>query len=42
MTRKIAIITLIAAALTLNACNTVRGVGADVESVGKTVKKVPD
>lgn len=26
----------------LNACNTVRGIGRDVESVGKTVKKVPD
>ncbi len=42
MKRKIALLALVAGALTLNACNTVRGVGADVESVGKTVKKAPD
>jgi predicted small secreted protein len=42
MARKIALIALVAGALTLTACNTVRGVGQDVESVGKTVKKVPD
>lgn len=27
------------AAVALSACNTVRGVGRDVESVGKTVQK---
>jgi predicted small secreted protein len=42
MARKIALIALVAGVLTLNACNTVRGIGRDVESVGKTVKKVPD
>ena len=42
MVRKIALLTLIGGAMLLNACNTVRGVGQDVESVGKTVKKAPD
>lgn len=42
MTRKIALLALVTGALTLTACNTVRGIGADVESVGKTVKKAPD
>jgi predicted small secreted protein len=42
MVRKIALIALVAGALTLNACNTVRGIGQDVESVGKEVKKAPD
>ncbi len=42
MKRNFAIIVLIAGALTLNACNTVRGIGQDVESVGKEVKKAPD
>jgi predicted small secreted protein len=42
MVRKLTLITLIGSAMLLNACNTVRGIGRDVESVGKTVKKVPD
>lgn len=42
MVRKIALLTLLGSAVLLNACNTVRGIGADVESVGKTVKKAPD
>ena len=42
MVRKIALLTLIGGAFLLNACNTVRGAGRDVESVGKAVKKVPD
>lgn len=42
MNRKIALVTLLAAGLVLTACNTVRGIGADVESVGKEVKKAPD
>lgn len=42
MKRKIAMLSMIAGVLALNACNTVRGIGADVESVGKEVKKAPD
>lgn len=42
MTRKIAILAVIGCAFLLNACNTVHGVGADVESVGKAVKKTSD
>lgn len=42
MTRKIAILAAIGCAFLLNACNTVHGIGADVESVGKAVKKASD
>jgi predicted small secreted protein len=34
-----ALIVLLIAACTLAACNTVRGVGRDVSSVGKTIEK---
>ena len=33
------VIALLAASVLLSACNTVRGVGRDVESVGKAVEK---
>jgi predicted small secreted protein len=33
---------IVVASLTLSACNTVKGVGRDVESVGKTVAKTAD
>jgi predicted small secreted protein len=39
MTRKIALMTVLAASLLATACNTVRGLGRDVQSVGKTVEK---
>jgi predicted small secreted protein len=39
MIRTFTLATLIASTLVLSACNTVRGVGRDVESVGKTVQK---
>jgi predicted small secreted protein len=39
MIRTFTITMLIASTLVLSACNTVRGVGRDVESVGKTVQK---
>jgi predicted small secreted protein len=39
MMRKTMIASLLLATLVLSACNTVRGVGRDVESVGKTVQK---
>lgn len=42
MVRKIALVALLAGGLALSACNTVRGIGQDVESVGKEVKKAPD
>lgn len=42
MVRKIALLALVGGVLLLNACNTVRGVGRDVESVGEEVKKAPD
>ena len=32
---KLAIVVLAASALTLSACNTVKGVGRDIESVGQ-------
>lgn len=37
--RKTVMATALLAMLVLTACNTVRGVGRDVESVGKTVQK---
>lgn len=42
MIRTITLATLIASTLILSACNTVRGIGRDVESVGKTVEKSAD
>ena len=39
---KKSIILLLAAVSVLAACNTVRGVGEDVESVGKAVQKSSD
>lgn len=36
------ITTLVAATLLLTACNTVRGIGQDVESVGETVADAAD
>lgn len=42
MLRKFAILAALGSAFVLNACNTVHGVGADVESVGKAVKKTGD
>lgn len=42
MIRTITLATLIASTLVLSACNTVRGIGRDVESVGKTVEKSAD
>lgn len=42
MIRKLTITALIASTLILSACNTVRGVGRDVESVGKTVEDAAD
>ncbi len=40
MKRKIALALLIAGMTALNACNTVQGVGRDIESVGRTGKEV--
>ena len=37
MFRKIAALVVVAASLTLAACNTVRGVGQDIESVANEV-----
>ena len=42
MFRKTTIAALIATSLILTACNTVKGVGRDVESVGKKVEDVAD
>lgn len=42
MLRKTAIAALVATTLILTACNTVKGVGRDVESVGRTVEDVAD
>ena len=36
--RKIAVLALAAVALTLSACNTVRGVGQDLEAAGEGVQ----
>jgi predicted small secreted protein len=38
MFRKIALFVLLAGAVTLSACNTIKGVGRDVKSVGKKVE----
>lgn len=37
--RKVIAVTLIAASLMLSACNTVKGVGRDIESVGEAGDK---
>lgn len=42
MARKLTLTLLLASIVTLSACNTVRGIGRDVESVGKTVEKTAD
>jgi predicted small secreted protein len=39
MMRKMVTASVLLATLILTACNTVRGVGRDVESVGRTVQK---
>lgn len=39
MVRKLTGVALLTALVLTSACNTVRGVGRDVESVGKTVQK---
>lgn len=39
MTRKIVTLALIASSIALTACNTVRGVGRDVQSAGETVER---
>lgn len=38
--RKIAVAVLISASLLLSACNTVKGLGRDIESVGEAGDKV--
>ena len=38
--RKSAVAVVIAAALTLGACNTVKGAGEDIQSVGQTGEEV--
>ena len=40
--RKIVGFSLLAGALLVSACNTVKGAGEDVSSVGKTVSKTAD
>lgn len=40
MPRKFVITTVIVSALALSACNTVKGVGRDIESVGEADDKV--
>lgn len=42
MIRTLTLAAVIASTLVLSACNTVRGIGRDVESVGKTVEKSAD
>lgn len=40
--KRMAIVMIAASAMLLSACNTVRGVGQDVESVGNAVEKTAD
>lgn len=40
--RKMVMVSALLATLVLSACNTVRGIGRDVESVGRTVEKTAD
>ncbi len=40
--RKIAILSLVAASLLVSACNTVKGLGRDIESVGEKGSEVID
>lgn len=42
MIRSLVLAGLIATTLVLSACNTVRGIGRDVESIGDTVEKSAD
>jgi predicted small secreted protein len=42
MTRKFAIVAMVAATLILTGCNTVKGVGRDVKSAGKAVERAAD
>lgn len=42
MSKKAAFLALIAGAVLLSACNTVKGIGRDVESVGRKVEDVAD
>ncbi|MGP1354374.1 MAG: entericidin A/B family lipoprotein [Parasphingopyxis sp.] len=39
---KIAVISLVVASFALSACNTVAGIGRDVQSVGETVEEVAE
>lgn len=42
MVRKIVLIGLLASSVIVTACNTVRGVGRDLESVGGAVSRTAD
>lgn len=42
MIRKFVLVGLLATVVVLSACNTVRGVGRDLESVGETVSDAAD
>lgn len=42
MVRKILAVALLAGSLVVSACNTVEGLGKDVESAGETVKDAAD
>ena len=42
MVRKIVTAVLLAGSLAVAACNTVEGIGEDVESAGETVKEAAD
>jgi predicted small secreted protein len=42
MMRKILTMAMIASGLALSACNTIEGVGRDVESAGETVARTAD
>lgn len=42
MVRKILTVALLAGSLAVSACNTVEGLGKDVESAGETVKDAAD
>jgi entericidin B len=39
MFKKIALITIVTASLTITGCNTIEGIGKDVKSAGKRVEK---
>ncbi len=42
MTRAILMLAILAPAVVLTACNTTRGIGRDVQSVGKAVERAVD